>query len=101
MKHTKTVEREEHHYTCDVCGKRTGITSCIGCRCDVCDDCSAVWYTNPWTGIDNGDYPPRACPVCNGPLLTVAEKVRNINKKRDDEFLKLRKQWLEEAQKNQ
>lgn len=101
MKHTREVMSEEEYTTCDVCEKETRALPCVGCRRDVCADCSVAWAVDPWTGVDTGDYPPRVCAVCDGLSWEFAEKAQHIRNEADEKVDVLHNQWLAVAKRNQ
>lgn len=93
MEDKETVEKAIR--ICDVCRVEKTVNRCKGCGVDLCRSCAVWWQTDPWYGIDCGDYPDRVCSACaekSTPFVKAAEELRQ---RCEEEIESLEKAWKE------
>lgn len=87
-------------YRCDACHNeliRDDVKNCRACKKDLCLVCAVYWYTDPWTGTDNGDYPEIVCKICEKLSLELAEESRQIQEQADEKSDALHAEWLKKC----
>ena len=97
MKHTEKIASTKVYHTCDICGRRRSTKQCPGCGRDVCNKCGDWWYSDPWTGDNNGDYPPRVCDRCDKKVGKYAQLAQEIQLEADGKIEELQAAWLREC----
>ena len=94
MLHRETVTNKRKFVTCDFCHKQLERhKQCPGCGKDVCPQCGHWWMSDPWTGDDNGDYPPLACERCNTLARQVAPEAIEIQQDADEKIDEIKAKW--------
>jgi len=78
---------------CDLCKTRETSKKCVGCGIDICPDCGIWWSTDPWTGIDCGDYWDLVCPDCNEKAQSFIKEAARISMESGERIDELERQW--------
>jgi hypothetical protein len=93
-KHEEIIKKARIYHTCDFCNARMSrYKGCLGCGRDICDKCSIFWYYDPFSGNDNGDYPPPVCNECDNKVKQFALKAADIREKVDMEIDAIEQEW--------
>ena len=77
---------------CDLCKIRETSKKCLGCGIDICPDCGVWWSTDPWTGIDCGDYWDLVCPDCNEKAQSFIKEAARISMESGERIDELERQ---------
>ena len=104
MKRNKEITKIEIEYVCDLCerpfSRAASIKACQGCGIELCKDkCAIFWFNDPFTGEDNGDYPPIGCEECTNSALKVGLESRDILEEAYDTVEAIKKAWKKESWK--
>lgn len=84
---------------CDRCGCKSNIRQCVGCGDDVCRSCRSFIDIDPWTGVNNDDYPEPICKKCDVKLIPYAHMAERILDDAFEETERLKLEWRESCKK--
>lgn len=95
MLHSEHVKSERKFVTCDFCEKRLERHKrCPGCKKDVCPNCGVWWFLDPFSGDNNGDYPPLVCEECDCKAKKYAPHAIEIQQEADEKVAAIHAEWL-------